>query len=80
MATERLLPMALPIAGAFDLAENSAHLYLIAQQSGFNSPLVALSAVCSLVKWGLAIMFAALVACQIFLKWWASLPFRQPKI
>jgi hypothetical protein len=74
----RILLMALPIAGAFDLAENAAHMYLMAHQPGFDSPLVALSAVCSLIKWGLAVLFAAIVALQILLKRWANPPFRQP--
>jgi hypothetical protein len=60
----RIMLFALPVAGAFDLAENAAHLYLLAHRPSVGETLVPLSAICSTVKWGLALMFSVGVAVK----------------
>lgn len=68
----RTMLFALPLAGALDLVENTAQLFLLAQPPGTAAAVVALSASCSALKWGLAAFFAAGVGWC----WWTCL--REP--
>lgn len=61
----RLLLLALPIAGAFDLGENAGHLHLLSHQPGTADFLIPLAATCSAIKWSLACLFAVGVAIQV---------------
>lgn len=54
----RLSLLVLPIAGLCDLLENVAHNHLLSLPHGADSPIIPLSALCSLIKWGLATAFA----------------------
>lgn len=72
-----VIRLLLPIAGLFDLIENTAHIYLLAHARGFQSAIVPLSGTCSLLKWVLASLFASLVTIQVFRRLWAIPSFRQ---
>lgn len=49
----------LPLAALFDVAENLLQLHLLAGPFGAPSAAVPVSAVCSSLKWGLVVVFAA---------------------
>ncbi|MEN9481498.1 MAG: hypothetical protein RLZZ298_2893 [Pseudomonadota bacterium] len=69
----RLIRLMLPVSALFDLAENAAQLYLLSQPPGFHSPLIPVSAVCSVLKWVLVSLFALLVAVPVIRKLWANI-------
>lgn len=55
----------LPVAGLFDQAENLCQLRLLAGPFGAPSVLIPLSALCSSIKWGLAVLFAVTMARRV---------------
>jgi hypothetical protein len=61
----QLMAWALPVAGAFDLVENTLHLHLLAQPTGSGAGLVPVSASCSALKWGLALVYTLVMAGAI---------------
>lgn len=65
-SARRFFLFSLPAAGVFDLLENGAHLYLLAQPPGSGALIVPLSGTCSAIKWGLAVLFALALAARIF--------------
>ena len=69
----RLIRLMLPVGALFDLAENATQLYLLSQPPGFHSPLIPVSAVCSVLKWVLVSLFALLVAVPVIRKLWANI-------
>jgi hypothetical protein len=68
----RAILLLLPVAGLFDLVENTAHIYLLDKPRGFNSVIIPFSATCSLIKWVLASLFASVVTIQVARKLWAN--------
>jgi hypothetical protein len=60
----RFFLLSLPVAGIFDLLENAAHLYLLAQPPGSGTLIVPLSGTCSAIKWTLAVAFAIAIVVQ----------------
>lgn len=62
----------LPLAALFDLAENVLQGYLLAGPFGVASPAIPLSALCSSLKWGLAVWFAGTTATRLLRKWRAG--------
>ncbi|UCV09016.1 hypothetical protein [Dechloromonas denitrificans] len=71
-AIYRAALLMLPLAGVFDLCENAAHIYLLAQDPGSGALLIALSASCALLKWALALLFALVVLGQLARRAWAG--------
>lgn len=62
---EQLAIWLLPLAALFDLGENLAQAWLLAQEPGTLTPVVALSALCSAAKWGLIVLFVLIMALRI---------------
>ncbi len=60
----RVAMLLLPVAGLFDLVENALQIFLLGQSHGVDSVLIPLSATCSLLKWGLIVMFAIVVGVR----------------
>lgn len=58
----------LPLAALFDVAENLLQLRLLAGPFGAPSALIPLSAACSLLKWGLVVVFAVWTAWRLIIK------------
>jgi len=54
----KLLPWTLPLAAAFDAAENALHLWLTAEPRFGVAPLYLASASCAALKWTLLLGFA----------------------
>lgn len=65
-ASARLASL-LPLAALFDLAENLLQLRLLAGPFGAPSMTIPVSAVCSSVKWGLVLVFAAWVGWRLLM-------------
>jgi len=55
----------LPLAAAFDLLENLLQLRLLAGPFGAPSPAIPLSAICSTVKWALALVFTLRIGRRV---------------
>ncbi len=64
----RVAMLVLPLAGLFDLVENAAQLFLLAQPLGIDSTVIPLSATCSAVKWALVVFYVLLVSAQFIRK------------
>ena len=67
--TRRFICLMLPVAGGFDLIENSCHLYLLAQEHSAGTWIIPFSGSCSAIKWALAGLFTIMLAlsCGWFL-------------
>ena len=57
----RFFCLMLPVAGGFDLIENSCHLYLLAQEHSAGTWIIPFSGSCSAIKWALAGLFSIML-------------------
>ena len=57
--------LVLPVAGAFDLVENSCHLYLLAQGHTAGAWVILLSGSCATIKWTLVGLFSIMLLLSI---------------